>query len=151
MLFHGPLLYADLHSKITVMNEWMNKWMNEWMNEWMRWLTTEKWIDSSRDWTYGPVGQSGKSSCCLTEWYCTVGNRYVEKACYQWCNSYNAVFLSFRAEILSGPVDLVVSKLESSLTMSSSEHSRATGNSWGVVALPYSHKCLVFWETFLVN
>ena len=41
----------------------------------------------------------------------------------------NAVFLSFRAEILSGPVDLVVSKLESSLMMSSSEHSRATGNS----------------------
>ena len=43
----------------------------------------------------------------------------------------NAVFLSIRAEIPSGPVDLVVSKLESSLMMSSSEHSRATGHSSG--------------------
>ena len=43
----------------------------------------------------------------------------------------NAVCLSIRAEIPSGPVDLVVSKVESSLMMSSSKHSRATGHSSG--------------------
>ena len=43
----------------------------------------------------------------------------------------NAAFQNVRAEIPSGPVDLVVSKLESSLMMSSSEHSRGTGHSSG--------------------
>ena len=48
-------------------------------------------------------------------WDCTVGNRHVAKTCYQWCSSQCCVLEHYT-------VDLVVSKLESSLMMSTSEH-----------------------------
>ena len=60
---------------------------------------------------------------------CTIGNQHA-KAVTSGAIAI-AMFLSIRAEIPSGPVDLLVSKLESSLMMSSSEHSRATGHSSG--------------------